>query len=222
MVMGQINQMLSVFGLLPICDFSTTILPELNNLGKGTKSMSKDQYLIALAAPFDVARHIDDLRKQFGVLGEQATKRLVPHVTILRPFGLIISEREFAERFQSIASQQHSFTIHAQGYGRFPQHTVFVNVEPHAQLQHLHELLSALLFEDMQPIDTEFVYLPHLTIMRQLAGRGWEKAQQILRANPAPDFTWWVKSISLFRLGGTGWSELNTTELSHPIPIPVS
>ncbi len=176
-------------------------------------------YLIALPAPLEIAQAINRLRRQFGVSGDHATRVLAPHITVIRPFTLLVSEAEFLTRFRLIVSQQTSFTIESAGYGDFPEQTVFVAVSPVRNLNRLHELLEALFLEDIQGRGSDLVYVPHLTIMHHLRGRSWEKARQIVRANPdPPTFTWLVNEIALYRMESGIWHEIACAGLSHPIP----
>lgn len=104
--------------------------------------------------------------------------KTLPHITLVNFLQFEMRERLVINHLQKIAAGYHPVKVDLKGFGSFPSHTIFINVESMQQIQNLvKELRPAqqimTLNKDNKP---HFIMNPHLTLARKLAPWQYEKA----------------------------------------------
>lgn len=126
-------------------------------------------YFIALLPPEDLIHHIEmtrlGLARQFKC--KEALK-LVPGISLQVPFQqLPFREEIMIEKLKRFAHLQYPMMVKLNGYGAFPEHTVFINVKLSNSLKMLHHQLGKFLKMELNFSDDMLgysVFRPHITI----------------------------------------------------------
>lgn len=126
-------------------------------------------YFITLLPPEDLIHHIEmvklGLAKQFNC--KEALK-LVPGISLQAPFQqLPFREEIMVEKLKRFAYLQYPMMIRLNGYGAFPEHTIFMKVKPSNTLKMLNYQLGKFLKAELNFSDDMIghgVFRPHLTV----------------------------------------------------------
>ncbi|MCG8322343.1 MAG: 2'-5' RNA ligase family protein [Cytophagales bacterium] len=126
-------------------------------------------YFIALLPPEDLIHQIEMARlrlaKQFKC---REALKLVPGISLQIPFQqLPFREEIMIEKLKEFAQLQYPMMVKLNGYGAFPEHTVFIKARPSASLKLLHRQLGKFLKMELNFSDDMIghnVFRPHITM----------------------------------------------------------
>ena len=126
-------------------------------------------YYIALLPPEDLVHHIEMAR--LGLATHFKCKealKLVPGISLQVPFQqLPFREEVLVEKLKRFSHLQYPMMIKLNGYGAFPEHTVFINVKLSNPLKVLHHQLGKFLRTELNFSDDMIgysVFRPHITL----------------------------------------------------------
>lgn len=166
-------------------------------------------YFIALIPHHELREEIralkEELKERFNV--KHALKSPA-HITLHMPFKRSSEdEPHIIHTLEYFASRQHSFSIALSGFGCFSSRVIFVRVENHQSITHLHAQLNEALINQMgfnkNAIKPEVH--PHLTIAtRDLYKAAFKEAwPEFQKREFKASFT--AKSIFLLKHNGRHW-----------------
>ena len=130
-----------------------------------------NEYLLILNPREDLRDKIMQVKKEFcKKYKAPAAIHSKPHITLVNFVQFEMVESRLINRLKTIASGYHSFKVDLNGFGSFPSHTIFINVESQQQLRNLGKELTAAqqlmtLNKDNRP---HFINNFHLTVARRL------------------------------------------------------
>ncbi len=99
-----------------------------------------------------------------------------PHITLVRFTQLQLMEERIVNRFKMIAMAMPAFKVELKGFGSFPSHTIYINVDTKVAIQMLVKSLkpaqSLLKTKEQKP---HFIEESHITVARRLLPWQYEK-----------------------------------------------
>ena len=138
-----------------------------------------NEYLLVLNPHEDLRDKIMQVKKEFYEKYKAAiTLYSQPHITLVNFIQLEMIESRLINRLKTIATGYRSFKVDLNGFGSFPCHTIFINIESKQQIQNLEKELrqAQQLNKDNKP---HFINNPHLTVARKLLPwqyeQGWSE-----------------------------------------------
>ncbi len=141
-----------------------------------------NEYLLILNPHEDLRDKIMLVKKEFyEKYKAPAAIYSKPHITLVNFIQFEMAEGRLISRLKTIAAGYHSFKVDLNGFGSFPSHTIFINVESQQQVQNLGKELRPAqqlmtLNKDNKP---HFINNPHLTVARKLLPwqyeQGWSE-----------------------------------------------
>lgn len=157
--------------------------PFLHNKGVKQHPFSSSQlttndYLLILQPHEDLYNKIMDIKKQFAEKYDNPMAAfLKPHLTLVKFMQYEMTEKHIIKKVQSIAESNASFKVDLNGFGNFPTHTIYLNVQTKNQIIRLvKELKQAQHFlkfdKEHKP---HFITEPHISIARKLLPWQYEK-----------------------------------------------
>lgn len=126
-------------------------------------------YYIALLPPEDLIHHIEMVKLALGRQFKcKEALKLIPGISLQIPFQqLPFREEIIIEKLRRFAHLQYPIMIKLNGYGAFPEHTVFINIKLSNSLKVLHHQLSKFLKMELNFSDDMIgynIFRPHITI----------------------------------------------------------
>ena len=141
-----------------------------------------NEYLLILSPHEDLRNKIMQIKKEFHEKYKALTAVFSkPHITLVNFIQFEMAEVRLINRLKTIAAGYHSFKVDLNGFGSFPSHTIFINVESQQQVQNLGKEIRPAqqlmtLNKDYKP---HFINNFHLTVARKLLPwqyeQGWSE-----------------------------------------------
>ncbi|MDP4283146.1 MAG: 2'-5' RNA ligase family protein [Bacteroidota bacterium] len=138
-----------------------------------------NEYLLVLNPHEELRNKIMEIKTKFSDTYKVPNARWSkPHITLANFVQFEMMEGKLVNRLRIIAMGYHPFKVELKGFGSFPSHTIFINVESQLQVKTLvTELRPAqrlmTLNKDNKP---HFIDNPHLTVARKLLPWQYEQA----------------------------------------------
>jgi len=139
-----------------------------------------NEYLLVLSPHEDLRNKIIEIKKDFSGKYKVSASFGKPHITLANFIQFEMREERLVNRLKAISMGYHPFKVELRGYGSFPSHTIFINVESKQQIQNLVKELR--LAQQLMTINKEnkphFINDPYLTIARKLLPWQYEQGWQ--------------------------------------------
>jgi 2'-5' RNA ligase len=176
--------------------------------------------MFALMPHEDLAKEIDELRKQFAAnFGTKKALQLPVHLTLYPPYKAIPETEQELKQLHNWAKSQSTFNIHLKNFDFFDNRkspVVFINVEKNKELTLLHanftkQLKRILPF--LHDPKTKNTFHPHMTIAYRDVPP--EKLPEIKRmyVNRKFEGAFNVKHLYLWRHNGRNWDVIDAYEM---------
>lgn len=138
-----------------------------------------NEYLLILQPHEDLYNKIVDIKQAFAKQFDcKMAMYLKPHLTLTVFVQYAMMESKIIHRLQNIAAQQSSFKIDLNGFGSFPSHTIYINVQTKNPIIDLIKELKQA--QSLLKLNAEhkphFITEPHISVARKLLPRQYEKA----------------------------------------------
>ena len=166
-------------------------------------------YFIALNLPKELQEQIHKIKQEVSEKYEaKHALKLPAHITLQIPFKFPKNEEgNLIEILKALAENQKYFRVDLNGFGRFNQKVIFINIEDHKLIKELHANLHSVLLENFKLTKHEnFPKIhPHITIAsRDLHYKQFPVAWANFHdRNFEASFT--VNSFSLLKHDGKQW-----------------
>ena len=129
-----------------------------------------NEYLLVLNPHEELRNRIIQIKKEFFEKYKAPSSFGQPHITLVNFVQFEMREERLVNRLQTIAMGYHPFKVELKGYGSFPSHTIFINVESKQQIQNLAKELRPA--QQLMTLSKEnkphFINDPNLTVARRL------------------------------------------------------
>ncbi|MDE3236263.1 MAG: 2'-5' RNA ligase family protein [Bacteroidota bacterium] len=144
-----------------------------------THQLALNEYLLIIQPEETVYEKIMQEKKTFAETYDcPMAAYLKPHLTLISFVQYDMMEAKIIHRMQQVAAGCSSFKIDLNGFGSFPSHTIYVNLQtrkPVVQLVKQFRPLQALLKPDAEH-KPHLIMEPHISICRKLLPWQYEKA----------------------------------------------
>jgi 2'-5' RNA ligase len=142
-------------------------------------ALQENEYLLVFSPNEELHRRIMQVKQHFAEnFNCEPAKKALPHITVISFVQLQMNESMLIRRMQNRVEAHAPFTIDLNGFGSFPSHTIYINVQAKQKITGLVKSLRAL--QKWMKTDNEhkphFITEPHLTIARRLEPWQYEKA----------------------------------------------
>ncbi len=141
-------------------------------------SLIPTQYLLVLEPHEELYNRIKVIKEEFAIKFDCSTaKHSKPHITLANFVQYDLSESRIINKLRSLASQISPFKVELDGFGSFPEHTIYINVSTKVKIvEAVKEIKQAQrLMKIDQANKPYFITDPHLTIARKLLPWQYEK-----------------------------------------------
>ena len=138
-----------------------------------------NEYLLIIQPHEDLYNKMVEMKQSFAKQFDcPMAMYLKPHLTLLLFKQYEMMEQKIIHRLQNITMQQSSFSIELNGFGSFPSHTVYINVQTKNIIVDLvKELKQAQSLLKLNAEDKpHFITEPHISVAGKLLPRQYEKA----------------------------------------------
>lgn len=130
-----------------------------------------NEYLLVLNPHEDLRDKIMQVKKGFSEKYKSTTGLYSkPHIALVNFIQFEMTEYRLINRLRTIAAGCRSFKVDLNGFGSFPSHTIFINVESKQQVQNLSKELRPA--QQLMTLDKDnkphFINDPHLIVARKL------------------------------------------------------
>ncbi len=138
-----------------------------------------NEYLLVLNPNESVCEKIQKVRSQFAAKYKiDTSKYAYPNIALVNFLQFKIMESRLIHRLNLIAMGYHPFTVSLKGYGSFPNHTIFLNIESRQRVRNLIKELAAArrlmtLNKENKP---HFIDDPHITLAGKLLPWQYEQS----------------------------------------------
>lgn len=141
--------------------------------------LTVNDYLLIVQPHEDLYNRIMQVKKSFSEKYDNPMAMyLKPHLTLLRFMQYAMQEQKIIQQLQHIAATKAPFKVDLNGFGSFPSHTIYVNVQTKNNLVELGRSLKAA--QHLMKLDKEhkphFIAEPHISVARKLLPWQYEKA----------------------------------------------
>jgi 2'-5' RNA ligase len=141
--------------------------------------LTVNDYLLIVQPHEDLYNKIVQMKKSFAEKYDNPMAMyLKPHLTMLRFMQYAMQEQKIIQQLQHITQSKAPFKVDLNGFGSFPTHTIYVNVQTKNHLVELGKSLKAA--QHLMKFDKEhkahFITEPHISIARKLLPWQYEKA----------------------------------------------
>ena len=143
-----------------------------------THKLAANDYLLIVQPHEDLYNKIIDIKKQFAEKYDNPMAAfLKPHLTLVKFMQYEMTEKHIVKKLQSIAESSASFKVDLNGFGSFPTHTIYLNVQTKNPIINLVKELKQT--QHLLKFDKEhkphFITEPHISIARKLLPWQYEK-----------------------------------------------
>jgi 2'-5' RNA ligase len=196
-----------------------------------SRSFTKQQlnlhdYLLIISPDYDVQQKIIHIKKAFSDTYECPTAiQSKPHITLLRFLQVQMQERKIADRLRPLVEAIAPFQVTVDGFGSFPTHTIYANVQTKSNIIDLVRSLRPL--QPMIKLDKwnkgHFITEPHITIARKLLPWQYEKGW-LEYSNTPFKASFMVNEVLLLKrpMEGKGYQTVAKFSLLNTQPAVVS
>lgn len=151
----------------------------MNPLNPVFKNLSIAEYLLIVQPMPNAYEAITEVKKVFAKKFDCAQALYSkPHITLINFVQLEMQEHKCIKILQQHIVESNSFLIKLNGFGSFPTHTIYAQVETKNNLIELVKSLKPV--QQILKLDKEhkphFITEPHVTIARKLQPWQYEKA----------------------------------------------
>lgn len=166
-------------------------------------------YFIAILPPDDVARRVQEVKKEFvNKYDSEEAYGKPPHFTLQPPFKTSEEiEEVIIPHLIYFAEEQEPFTVHLSGFNHFRDDVIYIDVEDSSSMKSLHADLRESLQNEMGFSDkrSKNSYTPHMTVAyRDLTPDNFELAWEDFQ-NRSFDYSFEVNSIFLLKHDYQQW-----------------
>jgi len=142
------------------------------------KQYATVEYLVILQPHADLYNKIMEIKQSFAKAYEcDMAMYLKPHLTLVKFTQYEIMEQRIMQRIQNIVAANAAFKVDLKGFGSFPSHTIYINIETKNQVNELSKSLKQA--QHLMKMDKEnkphFITEPHISIARKLLPWQYEK-----------------------------------------------
>jgi 2'-5' RNA ligase len=137
------------------------------------------EYLLVITPHPTLCDKIMEEKKEFAVrFKTPLAYKTLPHITLVNFLQFEIREKYIINHLQKIAAEYHPVSVKLEGFGSFPSHTIYINIQSMQQIQNLVKELKGA--QQVMTLDKNnkphFITNPHLTVARKLLPWQYEKA----------------------------------------------
>jgi 2'-5' RNA ligase len=141
--------------------------------------LSANEYLLIIQPHEDLYNKIMAIKQSFAEAYDcPAASYTKPHITLVKFMQYDTAEKRIVHKLQALETANAPFTVDLEGFGSFPTHTVYLNIQSkNPILALIKELKQAqhLLKTDKEH-KPHFMTEPHITIARKLLPWQFEKS----------------------------------------------
>ena len=155
------------------------------------------RFIIVLTLPEQIERELQPLREKYD---RKNSNKIIPHVTLRRPFLIKTKLEQIEARLEEIARNTKEFKVMLKGVEIFtnPKRVVYVTVEETAVLRKLYVDITTFLNHSTESFDSiNYQFTPHVTLGSDLTQEEFQKVQEEL-ADFHLDYKFTVRSFGLF------------------------
>ena len=140
--------------------------------------LEMNEYLLIIQPSVDVTEKVNHIKRDFAAKYEcpQAIYSK-PHITLISFIQLQMNEQRIIGLMKNIIGRHSSIHITINGFGSFPTHTIYANIETKNSIVDMVKSLKPI--QALLKIDKEhkphYITEPHLTIARKLLPWQYEK-----------------------------------------------
>src|SRR6056297_1318607 len=143
--------------------------------------MPKKLYLIALVPHEELREQVKELKLEMKERYHASHALKAPaHITLQMPFRRDESEENrLVSGLEDFAASRTSFDVVLNGFDAFPPRVLFIKIDNHEPIEHLHSDFQTFLKDELSFSDKEIMdrFHPHLTIAtRDLSKKMFHKA----------------------------------------------
>ncbi|MFT3904351.1 MAG: 2'-5' RNA ligase family protein [Niabella sp.] len=136
-------------------------------------------YLLIIEPRKDLSDRIMEIKSGFAKTyqANECTKSL-PHLTLVRFKQSLYMEEKIRGKLRNICNHKSTLCIALSGYGSFPAHTIYINVNSRIAVQDIVRTIRTETQTMLKPNNDNkphFILEPHITIARQLKSWQYEK-----------------------------------------------
>ncbi|MET1055336.1 MAG: 2'-5' RNA ligase family protein [Pedobacter sp.] len=141
-----------------------------------------NKYLLVISPEERISNQITQIKYEFAnSYGCTCAAQLKPHCTLLHFIQHPITENYLVKNFDVSAAYCAAMKITLNGFGQYPRHTIYINVEEYRALKNMVETLRFKTLSGIKLISPVYLTDPHVTIARNmtekqftLAWKEWE------------------------------------------------
>ncbi len=154
---------------------SDSIRPSLFKDGK----LNINEYLLIVQPHEDLYNKMMHIKQSFAQKYDCPLAAYTkPHITLINFVQWEMQEPKLIHQLNSAIAVNHPFLVTINGFGSFPTHTIYANIQTKNNLVHLVKSLKTI--QRILTLDNKnkphFITEPHLTIARKLLPWQYEKA----------------------------------------------
>ncbi len=144
-----------------------------------SKQLAVSEYLLILQPHEDLYNKILDIKRSFADNYDcPMAAFLKPHLTLIKFMQFEMQEARIIQKLEHLMATSTPFKVDIDGFGRFPTHSIFLNVKTKNSIVRLVKSLRPL--QPLLKFDAEhtphFITEPHITIARRLLPWQYEKS----------------------------------------------
>ena len=141
--------------------------------------LAVNDYLLIVQPHEDLYNKIMGIKKSFAEKYDNPMAAfLKPYLTLVKFMQYEITEKHIIKKMQSIAESSASFKVDLNGFGSFPTHTIYLNVQTKNPIINLVKEMKQA--QHLLKFDKEhkphFITEPHISIARKLLPWQYEKS----------------------------------------------
>lgn len=137
-----------------------------------------NEYLLIIQPHEDLYNKIMDIKKQFAEKYDCPTAMYSkPHITLINFVQWEMQEKKFVSRLKNIFESTAPFQVSINGFGNFPTHTIYANVQTKNDIINLVKSTKSAqyLLSFNAKNKAHFITEPHISIARKLLPWQYEK-----------------------------------------------
>lgn len=172
--------------------------------------MKQRLYFIAILPPEDIAKSVQEIKKEFADrYDSNEAYRRPAHFTLQAPFKIPEAHEEvIIPPLVSFAKDQEAFTVQLSGFNHFRDDVIFIDVDDPSPMKSLHKNLVNFLQNELDFTNKMIrnkSLMPHMTVAyRDLSSKNFQKAWKEFSSRSF-DYLFEVNSIFLLKQDYTEW-----------------
>lgn len=137
-----------------------------------------NEYLLAISPNNSLQEKIREVKDSFSTdFKTQLTSGSRTYISLVHFTQMQVNEDTFMNKLRKILNNSRPITVRLNGFGSFPTHSIFINIESKQQVQNLVKECKAV--QSLMTIDKEtkphFIANPHIIVARKLLPWQYEK-----------------------------------------------